>query len=97
MPDKDRGHDHKIKQMPGAHPGVVGHQHIARDKALQWEPFQEMSHCDSHRVDVPGRARDGLGQHASVSVVDTGREVTRFPRHRSKCGAQQGLGLLFDH
>ena len=72
-------------------------QHIPHDKAIQWEPFQEMAHSDCHGVDVPGRARDGLGQHASVSVVDTGREVTRFPRHRSKCGAQQGLGLLFDH
>ena len=50
-----------------------------------------------HRIDVAGRAGDGLGEHAPLAVEDAGREVARLTHDRGERRAQQRLRLLLHH
>ena len=64
---------------------------------VQAEVSDEVLDRLRHRVDVAGRAGDGLRQHAALAVEDAGREVARLAHDRREGRAQQRLRLLLHH
>src|SRR3712207_7457930 len=52
---------------------------VAGTHRVRGEAGQHVLHGLRHGVDVAGRARDGLGQHAPAAVEDAGREVAGLP------------------
>ena len=94
---EDRGHDGDVVELRGGLPGVVGDQHVARAQAVDGVLGQKMMHAGGHRVDVPGRAGDRLGDHAPAPVEHAGRQVARLAHDRGERGAHQSRRLLVDH
>ena len=91
------GDDREVVEVAGALPGVVGDEHVALAQGVGGVVAQEAPHRGRHGVDVPGRPRDGLRQHAPLQVEDAGGKVARLPHRGRKGGAHQGPGLFLDH
>ena len=89
--------DDEVVEVARAHPGIVGDVGVARLHVLQAEVADEVLDGLGHRVDVAGRAGDGLRQHAALPVEDAGREVAGLAHDGREGGAQQRLRLLLDH
>jgi hypothetical protein len=86
----------EVVQMAGALPGVVGQEDVAFLHHLGRELVEEVAHRARHRVDMPGRAGDGLRQHGAVEIEHAGREVAGFACRGREAGADQGQRLLLD-
>ena len=92
-----RADDRQVVQMAGAEPGVVGDEVVALAHRVGREFREEMADALHHRVDVAGRAGDGLRQHAAVQVEDAGGEIARLAHRGAEGGADHRLRLLLDH
>ena len=92
-----RRRDDEVVEVPGAHPRIVGDVGIARLHGVEREVADEVLHRLRHRVDVAGRAGDGLRQHAALPVEHAGREIAALAHDRRERGAHQHLRLLLDH
>ena len=75
---KRRRNHRDIMQMAGAFPWVIGDIDVTLEYVLTTNAADEMRHCIRHRVDVPGRAGDGLCKHPTMGVIDPGRQITRL-------------------
>ena len=94
--EKERRNQGDVVVMARRQPGIVGEQHIARNHRVDWVLGQEVLHAFGYRVDVTGRARNRLSQHAALPVEHRGGEIPRFPDRGGKGRPNQGLGLFFD-
>jgi hypothetical protein len=83
--------------MAGTHPRIVGDVGVARLHRRNRKVADEVLHRFRHRVDVAGRAGDGLRQHAAPAVEDAGGEVAALAHDRREGRADQHLRLLLDH
>ena len=92
-----RRHDHKVVQVAGAFPRIVGDVDIAFLHVGDREHLQEMPDRRGHRVDVPRRSGHRLGQHPPAQVEHAGGDVARLPRRGAERGPHQRLALLLDH
>ena len=86
----------EVVQMAGALPRVVGQEDVAFLHGLRRELVEEVAHRARHRVDVAGRAGDGLRQHGAVEVEHAGRQVAGLARRGREAGADQRQRLLLD-
>src|SRR5262249_15127426 len=64
--------DHDVVQVPGPLPGVVQDIDVALGHLLERDLVQDVADAPRHGVHVARRARDRLGEHAAVAVVDAG-------------------------
>ena len=87
----------EVEQVPGAHPRVVGDQHVAGLERARRKALEEVRHRGGHGVDVAGRAGHRLREHAPPGVVDARRQVARLARDGAERGLEQHVGLLLDH
>ena len=90
-------HQHEVVQMTRAEPRIVGHEGIAGAHRRFRDYAEEMFYRLGHRVDVPGRAGDGLRQHVAVDVEYTGGNIAAFAHDRAEGGVHERLRLLVDH
>ena len=70
------GRDHgEIVQVAGPLPRVVGDIDVALGHGIAPDAANEMSDCIGHCVDVARRARDRLGQHPALRIIDASRQI----------------------
>ena len=91
---EDGGRDGDVVELGGGLPRIVGDEHVSRMQALRRERLEKMPHPGRHGVDVAGRSRDGLRDHAASTVEDAGGEISRFAHDRSKRRPHERRGLL---
>ena len=91
-----RRHGGEVVEVPGAVPGVVRDEHVARDQACERVHVEELADGSRHGVHMARCSRDGLRQHLPVGIEYPGREIARFPHHGREGRAHQRLRLLFD-
>ena len=87
----------EVVGMPGAHPGVVMDEDIARLHRLDMVVINHMADRQRHRVDMTGRAGDGLCQHSALRVEHAGGEIAGFPHDGAEGRPLQRLRLFLDH
>ena len=93
---EDRRGDRDVVQLGGRLPGVVGDEDIPRLQRVDWEAREEVDHPGRHRVDVPRRAGDRLGDHAPLTVEHPRREVAGLADDGREGRAHERSGLLVD-
>ena len=82
-PAEDRRDHDEVVQVAGAHPRIVGDVDVAlRASSRPGTGAMKCSTDSRHRIDVAGRAGDGLRQHAALAGR-TRRPRDRPPRARS--------------
>ena len=91
-----RRRDDEVVEVTGAHPGVVGDVGVTGLHRVEADVTDEVLDRLRHRIDVAGRAGDGLREHPPLAVEDAGGKVAGFAHDRREGGAQQRLALLLD-
>ena len=79
------------KKCAGREPRIVGDQHVARLERLRRKRLDEMLAGRRERVDVAGRAGDGLRDHAAAPVEQRVGKVASLAHDRAECDALQRL------
>ncbi len=93
--ERRRGDD-DVVEMAGALPRIVGDVGVARLHRFDRELADEMDDAARHRVHVPRRAGDGLGQHLAFEIEHAGRDVAGLARAGREGGAHQRPRLFLD-
>ena len=93
---EDRRADRHVVEVAGRLPRIVGDQHVAGRQPRRRIGGQEVLHRQRHRVDVTGRAGDGLGHHEAPRIEHAGREIAGLAHDRGERGALQRGRLLVD-
>ena len=92
-----RRHEHRdVEQLTGGLVRVVGDQHVTRLERVDRVLGEDVGDADRQRVDVAGRAGDGLRDHATAAVEHGVGEVARLADDRAERGALQRACLLVD-
>ena len=85
-----------VEQLAGRLVRVVGDQHVALDERVGRVLVEDRRRGAGERVDVAGRAGDGLGDHPAAAVEHGVGEVAGLAHDRRERGALQRPGLLVD-
>ena len=93
---EDRVQHRDVEQLAGRLVRVVGDEHVTLDEGVGRVHVEDRRCSPRERVDVPGGARDGLGDHPAASVEDGVGQVARLTHDRRECGPLQSAGLLVD-
>ena len=93
---EDRRQHGDVEEVPGRQPRIVGDEHVAGLERLRRERLDEVLAGGGQRVDVAGRAGDGLRHHAAAPVEQRVGEVAGLAHDRAEGDALQRLGLLVD-
>jgi len=88
---------HKVVEMAGSHPRVIGDVGVARPHGFEREMADEVVDRLRHRVDVSGRPGDGLRQHSALEIEHAGRKIAALAHDRAEGRADEHLCLLLDH
>ena len=92
-----RRHEHgHVEQLTGRLVRVVGDQHVARLERVERVLVEHVGGADRQRVDVAGRAGDGLGDHAAAPVEHRVGEIAGLAHDRAERGPLQRSRLLVD-
>src|SRR5579875_1015667 len=83
--------------MPGREPRIVGDEMVSGPHRLGRIAAEKMPHALGHRVHMPRRAGDRLGDHPALQVENTSGEIAGLPHRGAEGGADHGLRLLFHH
>ena len=97
-PPRNTGYEHgDVEQLAGRLVRIVGDQHVARSTSESVGYSSRIAAAAARqRVDVAGRAGDGLGHHPAAPVEHRVGEVAGLAHDRAEGGPLQRLGLLVD-
>ncbi len=84
-----------VEEVAGGHPWIVGDHDVAR-RQLSLEQLRQGLSGHGQRIDVPGRAGVGLGEHPAAGVEKAAGQVSGFTHDRTEGDPLQGLGLFAD-
>ena len=87
----------EVVQMAGAFPRIVGQEHVAFLHRPDGEAFEEVPDRARHRIDMPRRAGDRLGEHPPLGVEHPRRQIARLAGRGGESGPDERLGLFLDH
>src|SRR5262249_39141793 len=88
-------HHYQIVEMASAFPRIVGNVDVTLLHLRGGKHIEKMADRSGHRIDVTGRAGDGLGEHPAFEIKHTGRDVAGLSRGSAEGGAHESLRLLF--
>ena len=85
-----------VEQLAGRLVRIVGDQHVALDQRVGRVLVEDRGRRPGERVDVAGRAGDGLGDHPAAPVEHRVGEVAGLAHDGRERGPLQRPGLLVD-
>src|SRR3954452_1348319 len=80
-------HNGEIVEVACSLPRIVGDEDVTGRHGRGGEVGDEMDDSACHRVHVAGRSGDGLRQHLSHGIKDSGRNVAGLPGGCAEAGA----------